>query len=453
MQAWNRAESLRLMRRCLGAIPDACWHLTGQEALQGRLRECARSPWICLGGLSVMCLLVAAITGGLPAARNIVGLTSNKSLDRVQFIWIHPEVGGGDEGLPPDVVPAWATRSHSLEAIAPFVTSHLAVRAQNGETAQPLIVRTQASFFGVLQVDSQMDSKSGRLTGDHGLVLTNNLARLLFSPSAKAVGARVRVGREWYTVTGILPASFQFLSRQPTAYLLQPSVTDAQVMVVARSKPGVSRKDLDAELTRIAQSACYYFFKKQLHYSLVREAAWTPLGVFAVAALASGLLVLALSGASWRRLVKLLKTRDRKLQARRAFFFSAKVGLAFLLVFLGGLEWSRSKSAILFGSKDPAAGPFLLWLFILGTMGVLFWAISDQRARCRVCLRLLCFPVRVGCPGCLLLNWSGTELLCSEGHGLLHVPHMAPSWDEQAEHWIALDESWQELFAETKSSG
>jgi hypothetical protein len=48
------------------------------------------------------------------------------------------------------------------------------------------------------------------------------------------------------------------------------------------------------------------------------------------------------------------------------------------------------------------------------------------------------------------LDWSGTETVCAEGHGVLHVPHLAPSWDEEAEHWIALDESWQELFAGTK---
>ncbi|MBV8865329.1 MAG: hypothetical protein JO210_08020, partial [Acidobacteriaceae bacterium] len=114
------------------------------------------------------------------------------------------------------------------------------------------------------------------------------------------------------------------------------------------------------------------------------------------------------------------------------------------------LEWSRSESAVLYASRDPAAGPFLLWLYILGTMGVLFWAVADQRARCRVCLRLLCFPVRVGCPGCLLLNWSGMELLCTEGHGLLHVPHLAPSWDEESERWISLDESWKDLFAATR---
>jgi hypothetical protein len=119
-------------------------------------------------------------------------------------------------------------------------------------------------------------------------------------------------------------------------------------------------------------------------------------------------------------------------------------------VFVACLEWSRSESSVLLASQDPGNGPFLLWLYILGTMGVLFWALADQRARCRVCLRLLAFPVRIGCPGCLLLDWSGIELFCSEGHGVLHVPHLAPSWDEAPDRWISLDESWQGLFAHSK---
>jgi hypothetical protein len=30
------------------------------------------------------------------------------------------------------------------------------------------------------------------------------------------------------------------------------------------------------------------------------------------------------------------------------------------------------------------------------------------------------------------------------------VPHLSASWDEEADHWIPLDESWRGLFAPTK---
>ncbi len=455
-QAWNRTEGARLIRRCLGTIPDSCWHWSGQGAMQGRLREYARSPWSCLGVLIACCLSLALATGGLPALRNSLGLAGDRNLQGVQFIWLHPAVGGGDEGLPADVVTAWSEQSRLLSAVAPFVISHAAVRTREGKTAQPLLVRTKPSFFQVVNMQAlnmqvlNRGLPDGASRKGRSLVLTDNLSRLLFRRDARVVGSKLRVGGEWLTVSAVLPAGFGFLSRQPTAYLLQSQVLDSQVMIVARSKPGVSRERLDAELTGIAENACYDFFRSQLRYSSVRGAALIPFGIFGIAALASALLVLAISRPSWRRMTRTLKPENRKLSLLRALFFASKLGIAFLLVLIAGVEESRSRAAVLYGSKDPAAGPFLLWLFILGTMGALFWAVSDQRARCRVCLRLLCFPVRVGCPGCLLLNWSGTELLCSEGHGLLHVPHMAPSWDEQSERWISFDESWKELFTAAK---
>jgi hypothetical protein len=132
-------------------------------------------------------------------------------------------------------------------------------------------------------------------------------------------------------------------------------------------------------------------------------------------------------------------------------FFSLKTLLALTIVFTACLEWSRSSSAFLFGSFDPASGPFLLWLYTLGTMGVFFWTAMDQKARCRQCLQLLAFPVRMGSPGNLFLEWAGIELCCAEGHGVLHVPHLAPSWANEPDHWIALDESWQDLFHREKT--
>ncbi len=445
-QSWTKKEALLLIRRCLGALPDAFWHLTGQDVVQSRMREVLRSPWTCLGGLAGALLLLLACTLGLPATRNILVTGTDAGSARLVYIWFHPSVGGADEGLPPDVIPAWASRSKTLESIAPFVVSHQAVRTGRGQVTQPLVVRTNAALFRTLNAVPLF----GKFPERSGVVLTNSLWRTLFHANPRAVGSKIQMGHDWHTVAAVLPPSFHFLSRQTAVYLVQPYVPDAQAMVVARIRPGITEKELDSELVHIAETACYDFFRSELRYSFVKQAAWIPLGVFAISALASGLLVLAVSRAPLRRLRTLLNATDRRAMVPRVAFFVSKVSLAFLLVFVAALEWSRSSSAILYGSHDPAAGPFLLWLYTLGTMGVLFWAVADQRARCRVCLRLLCFPVRVGCPGCLLLNWSGTELLCSEGHGMLHVPHLAPSWDEEVKRWISLDESWKDLFAETK---
>jgi hypothetical protein len=445
--AWDRHEAVRLFSRSAGALPDAFWHLTGQDAVQHRFRAWMRSPWTCLGILSTCLLALAVLTGFFPATRGILLDGVNRSHSGLAFIWFHPAAGGGDEGLPPDLVPAWQTHSRKLEAVAPFVIGHRVVRTSFGESAQPLVVKTQSRLWQVLDVQASL----GHLASEDGVVLTAPLWKSLFHEDPNVIGRNIQIGREWHRVTAVLPKNFRFLSRQPAAYLMERILPDQQQMVVARLKQGVTETKLDKELVQIAETACYYNFRGELRYSFLTRAAWIPLEVFAIAALTAAVLVTAVSKGSLRRMRIAIRSADRRTLALRVGFFSAKVLLAFAVVFTAVAEWSRSPHAILFASRDPAAGPFMLWLYILGAMGVLFWAVADQRARCRVCLQLLAFPVRIGCPGCLLLNWSGTELLCSEGHGILHVPHMAPSW-EDAEHWISLDDSWRELFAETKQS-
>lgn len=443
--AWNRGEAIRLMRNCVGAIPDALWHLAAQETVQSRVRNCARSPWTCLGGVAALLLLVAFLSSGFPATRQLLGFGSARGDSDLLFIWLHPAMGSSDRGLPSDVTPAWASHSQLLKTVAPFNISRAQLASPQTKAASPLVITTEPALFTLLNAHPL----AGNLPQTSAVVLDNYAWVSRFGSDPKIVGSTVRIGRENYRVAAVLPASFHFLTRRPLLFLVQPRMLDARVMIVARAKPGVDAGKIDKELTKIAQDSCYYFFNSQLRFSFLKSAILTPLGFFVVAALASAILSIMMCRVRAQHIRSALKPENRRVTVRRASFFLGKVILGLLLVFTAGLEATRSQSAILFASKDPANGPVLVWFYIIGTMAVIFGAVADQRSRCRVCLRLLCFPVRIGCPGCLLLDWSGTELLCTEGHGVLHVPHLAPSWEE-AEHWIALDDSWRSLFAGTK---
>jgi hypothetical protein len=85
-------------------------------------------------------------------------------------------------------------------------------------------------------------------------------------------------------------------------------------------------------------------------------------------------------------------------------------------------------------------------------MAAVSWCLNDQTRRCRVCLKRLGNEASVGAASYLLLDWWGTELVCSDGHGLLHVPEMQSSWLE-VEQWVNLDESWKPLFESKKTAG
>ena len=441
--AWSTEEALRLLLRSLGAFLDAGWYFTSQDSIQGRVHESVRSPWTCLGAIGAAVALVAIVSAGLPATRDLFRSTPDASSGRLLFVWRHPSAGGGDKGVPADVTAAWSRSSRLLDGAAAFRVRHESVQFGGRTTSRVFIITTEPALFSVLGAEPSL----GRLPNESGVLLTYSLWRSLFHGDARVLGSHIRIGRESYRISGVLGSQFRFLSRQPALYVVLPTLQDAPAMIVARLRPSVPLPKLDHELTRISEVSCYYFFQGELRYAFPDEALWIPVKTFAISIVVSGLLLTAVSGIRMRHVYRALQHPYRAALIRRMVFWSAKTVLALAFVFLAGLEWARSGSSMLFGSHDPASGPFLLWLYVLGAMAVFFWSAADQRGRCRVCLRLLCFPVRIGCPGCLLLDWSGTELLCSEGHGVLHVPHMHSSWEEEGSRWIALDDSWKELFA------
>ena len=435
---WNRREALRLIRNCAGVFPDAACHFATQEAVQSRVRGSARSPWTCLGALAILLLIVAIFSSGLPATRDMLFSQTDQKSGALLFLWLHPITGGGDRGLPPDAVPDWANHSRLLESVAAFNVRH--------QSFSSLVITSDPALFHVLRSRPLL----GEFPAESGMVLDYQTWVSRFHADPKAIGAQMVVNGKAHRITAVLPAGFRFLSRQPSVYLTQKRMTDPRVMVIARAKPGVTEPKLQQELVKISEDFSYYFFGSDLRLGFLRTEVLAPLRFFGVAVLVSGLILLMASKVRLAHIRAALGPPSRRAALRRALFFSGKTVLALLVVFVACLEWSRSPSSILLASLDPASGPLLLWLYIVGAMGVFFWSLADQRARCRVCLRLLCFPVRIGCPGCLLLDWSGTELACTEGHGILHVPHLAPCWEDESQHWISLDESWRELFAHSK---
>ncbi len=81
----------------------------------------------------------------------------------------------------------------------------------------------------------------------------------------------------------------------------------------------------------------------------------------------------------------------------------------------------------------------------LGFLFAFRWAFEDQRRRCPRCMRALASPARVGQTSQSFLAWSGTELICINGHGLLHLPDFETSWFNK-QRWLSLDASLESLF-------
>lgn len=119
-------------------------------------------------------------------------------------------------------------------------------------------------------------------------------------------------------------------------------------------------------------------------------------------------------------------------------FLAAKVALVISAVFFGTLDLI---SIIAPAGMQPLAT-------MIGYILAFRWALRDQRRRCPVCFRLVNNPVRIGQRSHIFLEWYGVELVCSRGHGLMHVAG-APTISFRSQQWLALDASWRGLFSKT----
>lgn len=116
---------------------------------------------------------------------------------------------------------------------------------------------------------------------------------------------------------------------------------------------------------------------------------------------------------------------------KRQMFLAAKSALVLLLAFVLSVDACLPLRAQLPMTTDLFQVLFFVVLALVG----LRWAFNDEEQRCKHCLRALASPAQVGRPSHNLLEWSGTEQVCRDGHGVLSVPEMLSSW-RQSSRWI-----------------
>ena len=121
-------------------------------------------------------------------------------------------------------------------------------------------------------------------------------------------------------------------------------------------------------------------------------------------------------------------------------FATLKTALVLLLVFLLSVCLSRP----LYIPFPHAADLLQILFFVLFALLAVRWSFYDQEQRCKHCLCSLATPARVGRPSHNLLEWTGTEQTCRQGHGRLSIPEMETSW-HQCSRWIDESSSFDQL--------
>jgi hypothetical protein len=394
-----------------GAFHDAIWQQRDFWTFQ-RATRLAQAPWFCLASLTAMLLLLVLASGWLPLTRQALLPLPYQDAGRIVTIAQAGTVGTRAGVLSEDVA-VWRQLSQTLDAIATY-------RWEAGQS----VAGVSENFFGVL----------GAKAGFHGCGPAENCVVLSYDYWRNLNrAANVNVDGKPYRVAGVTERGFWFLSPKITMWRIESPAVGVRTGVVGRLRADASEKDAVTELGAILRDTRQNPWETIVELTGVTGRVHFVFWVFGFSVALACLI-----------LVPTLRLRMPKWNPSAAGFFLAKVCLLLAAVFLCGIEFTRASSITMLGGADGFTA-VSAWLFVMGSTGALAWSIADQRQRCRVCLKRLGMAAHVGCTGCLLLDWAGTELVCVEGHGMLHVPEMAACWQDP-DRWTVLDETWQGLF-------
>jgi MacB-like periplasmic core domain len=412
----------RLLRFAAGSFSDALWQRKNRFEFDTRPRRQVRSPQFCLSVLLSSLIAIVVASGGLPATRAAFIPLPYDHAERIATV--------AQGGIPTsfrsiikrDWVRLWRRESKTIADLATY--------SWKKSTTSPVEAQVSANFFDVLGARTD----HGRLFGKDACANCVVLSYDFFEKASKKgwIGSDEAMfwnGRRMQVV-GVLERGFWFISRDVGVWTVDPGLS-ARTGVVVRFKPDVNKDSVQSELVAILHTTGLQDWASLVDVSPLQERVRDVFVSFGFA-VGMGAIIVCVA----------LRPRLGSFGA----FFCGKTLLALLCVMFAGIEFTHASSITMTGGTDLSTEPISTWLFLLSSMGVLAWAVLDQRRRCRVCYSRLGLAAHVGCPGCILLDWAGTELVCMEGHGMLHVPEMASSWQEP-EQWTKLDESWMALFA------
>ncbi|HEY4362447.1 MAG TPA: hypothetical protein VGN17_15845 [Bryobacteraceae bacterium] len=428
-----------LLRFARGAFDDALWHRR-EEWSPERLAVRGRSPAWCLGGIGAVIVSIAMVSGFLPVTRSILMPLPYRDPERIATASDGGAPLATRHAIAADSVRLWQSRSKLIEGAEAYSWKESFAKDSFGWPTRVRRAMVSENFFFLLGARSS----EGRVFARDQFTSCGDCVVISY-PFWRGALQGKRVTRETevvlderrYHVAAVLAPDFWFLSREIQVWTVAPigSFEGQQTGVVVRLAPEVTPGDGQRELGAVIRKANGGIRGTGLIQ--LSPVAGRVRSVFGSFGLALVLAIVTAAGSS--------RLRFCRMNFRGALFFAAKTLLLLAVVFVAGLEFTRAASINMLGGADLLTEPLSTWLSLLACMGVLLWSVRDQQARCRVCLNRLGLRTRVGCPGCLLLDWAGTELVCVEGHGMLHVPEMVSSWSK-SDQWTSLDESWQALF-------
>ncbi len=434
---------------CLGAFKDAFWlrrespRPTFSEILQlGSPSRCI--AW--LAGLGAITLLLASY---LPGVRKAILPFPYPNPQNLVLISPGGHVSDPFPAIPFENYQSWEKNTHELfYGMAFYRPTRVRVMVGTHKGQDMSVALASNNLFQVLGVPADFyDPNSKSQPNAERLILSHSAWEKYFHSDPSIAGTTLQVAGHKAIVVGVIEDSLWRLPGRIDACLLEDSHAMAALpsrsngYVVADVRPsdfpppsnghwqmsvpdpdiGSGNYDCVSLTERSKQPIFCFFFALALACLTLPAITSLPLGEYSAD----------------------LTHLHEGNEIRRWIFLAAKLAVILVIVGFGSLDLAHLSPSI----NSLTAEYVQLGSSVCGFLFAFRWALHDQRRRCPKCLRLLTHPAYVGQSSRNFLAWNGTELICVEGHGLLHIPDMPTSWFS-TQRWLYLDPSWSGLFSD-----
>jgi hypothetical protein len=436
---------------CLGAYQDA-WCLRRHAQ---RNKPAASLATAAFRGSAAQCLLmlvaVFVTTYALALFQPEVRMATHSSRSAARsgliLIQVQDQEGPTKAVIPFERYHNWSLHSHlDFDGFAFYRMSREEVTAGAEPPSRWRVALSSANLFALLGFPIQLMG-NGEISepGLPQMILSYTLWKNEFGGNPGIVGSLLRIGRRQVKIVGVAADRVWKLPGQPDAWLLEPDLAilgaGAGHIIAHLTRQG--RAEMWADRVNITVYNPDHSEQDYLGTS-ISEHTPTPWDLYRFAVLLALLALPAVTSVSLSEYSVSSHRPPWPRRLARGMYLGGKLTLLLPIAYYASLDcayWHASQ-------HSPASEYAQLFsTFVICLFGFR-WAILDQRQRCPVCLKRVAHPAQVGLASRTFLAWNGTELICTGGHTLLHVPSLPTSWFG-AQRWLYLDSSWEFLFAGT----
>jgi hypothetical protein len=431
---------------CLGAFQDALYLRRGSRRKGTRLALMHGSAWHCLFWLAAVLAVsyaIANISAGVIAERHPEHYRVRSNLILIQDAH---DTGDWAATIPVERYRSWK-RMHQeyFDDLAFYRIQHETLSAGGDSGGVRAVGHGSANLFALLGLSvGSKDAGNSAGNSEPRLIVSYDAWKRDFGSNPHLINSLIRVGERRVRVAGVAPYGAWRLPGEADAWMLEPDsaiAAGAAGYVLAHMTPSV-RSEMWNERVYITVHEADGSDEDFWGISF-EERTQGPWGIYLFTVMLSFLSLPALTSVA---------IADYSFSSHQPSWTRNVIRWAFLggkIIFLLAITYFLSLDLAYFPStrySPGASGVQFIFSFFICVFG-LRWAVLDQRQRCPVCLRRVTHPARVGLASRTFLAWNGTELMCTGGHTLLHVPGLPTSWFD-APRWVYLDSSWKFLFAE-----